>query len=130
MLDGAGLDHSVVYAAAVEDHSRRSRPAGGSSVIVMQGPDGTEVPNRGVYLEVVPSQRLVFTDAFSEAWTPSTQPFMTAILTFDDAGEGWTRYVARVRHWTLEAKAQHEAMGFHDGWGVATRQLETLARTL
>src|SRR5579862_7715879 len=44
---------------------------GGSSLIVMRGPDGTELPNRGVYLEVVPNERLVFTDAYTEAWQPS-----------------------------------------------------------
>jgi len=45
--------------------------AGGSSLVVMRGPDGTEFPNRGVYLEVVKNERLVFTDAFTKAWEPS-----------------------------------------------------------
>ena len=40
---------------------------GGSSLIVMRGPDGSEFPNRGVYLEVVKDERLVFTDAFTKA---------------------------------------------------------------
>src|ERR1041385_1057370 len=35
---------------------------GGSSLIVMRGPDGTEMPCPGVFLEVVPNERLVFTD--------------------------------------------------------------------
>ncbi|MET0208346.1 MAG: SRPBCC domain-containing protein, partial [Burkholderiaceae bacterium] len=61
---------------------------GGASLIVMRGPDGTEVPNRGVYLEVVPDERLVFTDAYTEAWTPSAKPFMTVILTFADEAGG------------------------------------------
>jgi uncharacterized protein YndB with AHSA1/START domain len=103
--------------------------AGGHSVITMQGPDGTQVPNRGIYLEVVPNERLVFTDAYTRAWVPSAKPFMTGILTFDDEA-GQTRYTARVRHWTVQDKAQHEAMGFHAGWGVATDQLAALAATL
>ncbi len=37
----------------------------------MRGPDGNEFPNRGVYLEVVKNERLVFTDAFTNAWEPS-----------------------------------------------------------
>jgi uncharacterized protein YndB with AHSA1/START domain len=37
---------------------------GGSSLVVMRGPDGKDFPNRGVYLEVVKNERLVFTDAF------------------------------------------------------------------
>ena len=63
---------------------------GGANLIVMRGPDGTDMPNRGVYLEVVPNERLVFTDAYSAAWEPSAKPFMTLILTFEDIGEGRT----------------------------------------
>lgn len=95
---------------------------GGASVIVMRGPDGSEFPNRGVYLEVVPNKRLVFTDAFTEAWKPSDKPFMTGILTFDNEG-GKTRYTARVLHWTVADREAHEKMGFLDGWGKATEQL-------
>ncbi len=103
--------------------------AGGSSLMVMQGPDGTEMPNRGIYLEVVPNQRLVFTDAYSAGWVPADKPFFTGILTFDDEG-GKTRYTARARHWTVEDCDQHEKMGFHEGWGIATDQLAALASRL
>src|SRR5580698_105611 len=41
---------------------------GGSSLMVMRGPDGAEFPNRGVYLDVVENERLVFTNAYTEAW--------------------------------------------------------------
>jgi len=102
---------------------------GGASLIVMRGPDGQEFPNRGVYLEVVPNEKLVFTDAYVAAWEPSEKPFMTAILTFEDEG-GKTRYTARVRHWTAEDVAQHEAMGFETGWGIATDQLEELVKDI
>jgi uncharacterized protein YndB with AHSA1/START domain len=104
--------------------------AGGASVITMRGPDGTEYPNRGVYLEVVPNERLVFTDAFTRAWEPSEKPFTTVILTFEDAGNGQTHYTARVRHWSVADCETHEKMGFHAGWGVATTQLEAVAQTL
>lgn len=103
--------------------------AGGSSLIVMRGPEGQEMPNRGVYLEVVPNEKLVATDAFTSAWEPSEKPFMTMILTFEEE-DGKTRYTATVRHWTAEDKAQHEAMGFHVGWGIATDQLEALAKRI
>jgi uncharacterized protein YndB with AHSA1/START domain len=104
--------------------------AGGSSLITMRGPDGTEYPNRGVYLEVVPNERLVFTDAYVRAWEPSEKPFMTGILTFEDAGEGKTLYTARVRHWTLADCEAHAKMGFHEGWGIATNQLEALCQRI
>ncbi|WP_428683888.1 SRPBCC family protein [Reyranella sp.] len=102
---------------------------GGSNLIVMRGPDGTDMPNRGVYLDVVPNERLVFTDAFTEAWQPSAKPFMTVVLTFEKQGDK-TLYTARVRHWTVEDRDAHEKMGFHVGWGICTDQLAALAATL
>jgi uncharacterized protein YndB with AHSA1/START domain len=98
---------------------------GGSAMIVMRGPDGTEMPNHGVYLDVVPNARLVSTDAFVKAWEPSDKPFMTLILTFEDEG-GKTRYTARVRHWTVADREVHEKMGFHQGWGICADQLTAL----
>jgi len=102
---------------------------GGSSNIVMQGPDGTEMPSRGVYLEVVNNEKLVFTDAYTSAWVPSGKPFFTCVLTFEDEG-GKTRYTARALHWTAEDCKSHADMGFHEGWGVCTDQLAALAATL
>ena len=102
---------------------------GGSSFIVMRGPDGTEIPNPGVYLEVVANERLVLTDAYTKAWVPSEKPFMTAVLTFEDE-DGKTRYTARVLHWSAADREAHEKMGFHEGWGIATNQLAALARRI
>ncbi|UAJ10142.1 SRPBCC family protein [Polymorphobacter megasporae] len=102
---------------------------GGASLIVMRAPDGTDYPNRGQYLDVIPDRRLVFTDAYTGDWQPSAKPFMTGILTFDDEGEG-TRYTAVVRHWTAADRDAHVAMGFETGWGIATDQLAALAATL
>jgi uncharacterized protein YndB with AHSA1/START domain len=101
--------------------------AGGASSMVMNGPDGEKFPNQGVYLEVVPNERLVFTDAYTSAWVPSEKPFMTGVVTFEDEG-GKTRYTAIARHWTAEDREQHVAMGFHEGWGKAADQLEALVK--
>lgn len=102
---------------------------GGANLIVMNGPDGEEMPNRGVYLDVVPNERLVFTDAFTEAWQPSQKAFMVGTIEMADES-GKTRYTATVRHWSAEDRDAHEKMGFFEGWGKATDQLEALARTL
>ncbi len=99
--------------------------AGGSSLVVMRSPEGNDMPCPGVYLEVVKNERLVFTDAYTEAWQPSARPFMTGVLTFEDAG-GRTRYTARLRHWSDETADQHERMGFHEGWKQCTEQLAEL----
>lgn len=102
---------------------------GGSNLIVMNGPNGEVVPNRGVYLEVVPNEKLVFTDAFTSAWVPSEKPFMVAELTFADEG-GKTRYRAVARHWSEEDMKTHQAMGFEEGWGIVATQIEAFARTI
>jgi uncharacterized protein YndB with AHSA1/START domain len=102
---------------------------GGAAYIVMRSPDGQDLPNRGVYLEVVENERLVSTDAYTDAWKPSEKPFMTLILTFEDLG-GKTRYTARVRHWTAEDRETHEKMGFHEGWGICADQLAALVAKL
>lgn len=103
---------------------------GGSSLIVMRSPEGRELPNPGVFLEVVENERLVVTDAYTSAWVPSAKPFMTAIVTFEDLGGGKTRYTARALHWTAEDRATHEKMGFHEGWGKCADQLAELAKTI
>lgn len=99
---------------------------GGSSTIVMRGPDGKDYPNRGVYLEVVPGRRLVSTDAYVSAWVPSEQPYMTLDLSFEDLGDGRTKATYRVRHWSAEAKEEHVQRGFYEGWGKCADQLAEL----
>ncbi|SNS95445.1 Uncharacterized conserved protein YndB, AHSA1/START domain [Noviherbaspirillum humi] len=106
-------------------HAELDVRPGGASLIVMRGPDGTEFPNRGVYLEVVPNRRLVITDAYSSAWEPSAKPFMTVIVSFEPEGDK-TRYTARVRHWSAADREAHEKMGFHQGWGQCADQLTAL----
>ena len=103
--------------------------AGGSNLIVMRGPDGNELPNRGVYLEVVENERLVFTDAYTTAWQPSGKPFMTVVLTFENHS-GKTNYTARVQHWNEADREAHESMGFHQGWAICADQLAALAEKL
>jgi uncharacterized protein YndB with AHSA1/START domain len=92
--------------------------------------DGHLMENNGVYLEVIPNEKLVFTDTYTEGWKPSPEPFMTAILTFEDIGNGRTRYTAVARHRTAEAAKTHAEMGFYDGWGTVVTQLEEYAQGL
>jgi uncharacterized protein YndB with AHSA1/START domain len=92
--------------------------------------DGQIMENNGVYLEVIPNEKLVFTDSYTAGWKPNPEPFMTAIITFDDLGAGRTRYTALVRHRSQEAAKQHADMGFSEGWGMVATQLEAYAKTL
>lgn len=92
--------------------------------------EGTVMDNHGVYLEVVPGERLVFTDTYTEGWKPAPDPFMTAILLLADAPGGGTLYTAIARHRSPESRTSHETMGFHDGWGTVATQLDAYAQGL
>lgn len=110
-------------------HAELDVRPGGSQLIVMNGPDGEVNSCRGVYLEVIPNERLVATDAFVKAWEPSEKAFITTCITFIPE-DGKTRYTATIRHWTSEDRKMHEDMGFHEGWNKATDQLAQLAKSL
>lgn len=102
--------------------------AGGRFYTHMTGPNNWESDNEGCYLEVIPNERLAFTDLMHADWTPAPAPEMrfTATLTFEDTENGKTKYTAIARHTSFESSQQHAQMGFHDGWGTATDQLVEL----
>lgn len=111
-------------------HAEIELHAGGRFFTHMVGPHGEQAPNAGVFLKVDTGRQLVFTDAFVSAWVPSGKPFMVGEITLSDAPEGGTHYLARALHWSEADQKQHEAMGFHEGWAAAARQLEALAASL
>lgn len=98
---------------------------GGAFRTVMRAPDGAEYPTNGVFLEIIPDRRIVFTDAFHAGWVPNPEPFFTAIVDFQPLAGGKTRLVARAVHWSEDKCREHEAMGFHHGW---SESLDRLAR--
>ena len=103
---------------------------GGANLLTMRSADGSEFPNQDVYLDVVPNKRLVFTDAYTSAWIPSKKTFMTVTLTFDELGSGRTHYTARVSHWSVADREQHEQMGFRQNWQAMTEELAALVAKL
>ena len=111
------------WKATIIEHDLRP---GGRAALKMTSPEGVETPPmEGVFLEVVENERIVSTDAYAAGWVPQ-KPFMTAIHSFTDNGDGTTLYRAVARHWDAEAKKQHEEMGFSTGWGIMADQLAAL----
>ncbi|MGN5477073.1 SRPBCC family protein [Cupriavidus basilensis] len=104
---------------------------GGAFHTLMRGPDGGISDNPGVFLDVVPRSRIVWTSALVAQWRPADNPWlpMTAYITMDDEGD-FTRYVAGVLHKDKASRDQHEEMGFFDGWGTCMTQLEAYAQSL
>ena len=112
----------------VTDCSIDLRP-GGIFSSTMRGPEGQEFPNQGCYLEVVPNERLVFTDTLLAGYRPAPEPFFTAALLLEPHGKGGTRYVAIAIHGKEETRKKHEEMGFHDGWGTVVTQMVDYIKT-
>lgn len=102
---------------------------GGKFASTMRSPEGEDFPSEGCYLEVVPTSRLVWTDALQGGYRPSPEPFFTAVLTFEPNGKG-TRYRAVAIHRDPEGRKKHEEMGFHEGWGTVLDQLVVYAKAL
>lgn len=102
---------------------------GGQFKFVMRSPEGQLFPNVGCYLEVVPNERLVFTDALLPGYRPSSEPFFTAVVLFESDGKGGTNYTAIAIHRDEDARKKHEAMGFHQGWGQVYDQLIEFIKT-
>lgn len=95
---------------------------GGMFRTVMLSPEGQEFPNLGCFLEVVPQEKLVFTDALTPGYRPADKPFFTAIVLLEAQGSG-TKYTAIAIHKDESGRKTHEDMGFADGWGKALDQL-------
>ena len=104
------------------DH--QDRRAGGRCDMTFYGSDGEIMPQNGIYLAYEPGRRFVTTDAVVGDFEPAG-PFMIGIWEIEPEGSG-TRFTARARHWTDDARKQHEEMGFETGWGVMADQLKAL----
>lgn len=101
---------------------------GGRFHSVMVLPDGNEHATDGCVLELERERRLVWTDALLAGFRPAAKPMFgfTAYIAMHPE-DGGTRYIARAIHGKREVAQQHQDMGFHDGWGTVTTQLEALA---
>lgn len=109
---------------------------GGAFNTTMRSPEGEEFPTNGCYLEVVPGERLVWTDSLSGGFRPSARGFLTsdggfyvtAVITLESMGAR-TKYTAMALHADATGRDKHSEMGFLDGWGAALDQLVDYART-
>ena len=104
---------------------KQDKRAGGACDMTILGPDGEEMPNRGIYLEWDEGRRFVTTDAMTEGFVPA-EPFMVGTWEIEPAtedGVAGTRYTASARHWSEEARRNHEEMGLVQGWEACAAQL-------
>jgi uncharacterized protein YndB with AHSA1/START domain len=98
---------------------------GGAWRIVMHAPDGAMYPCRGVYLEIIASERLVFTNiAMDDEGTPVLDGLTT--VTFEEE-DGMTKLTLRTRAVALIPGAVEKLAGMNTGWSMS---LDRLAREL
>jgi uncharacterized protein YndB with AHSA1/START domain len=110
---------------------------GGEFYTLMRGPDGAEHAVNGCFLDIVPQERIVFTDVLLAGWRPAATPYphgpcgpcFTAIVTFEDLN-GATKYTARALHKDDADREKHREMGFELGWNAALDQLVDLLKTM
>lgn len=102
---------------------------GGEFSTTMVSPEGDEHPGTGCYLEVVPNERLVWTDALLPGYRPAEKPFFTGMILLEPHGSG-TRYRAVAIHKDPATRDSHEQMGFTVGWGLALDQLVAYVKGL
>ncbi|MEO7993371.1 MAG: SRPBCC domain-containing protein [bacterium] len=112
---------------------------GGRFRIVMRSPEGVDYPLLGVYHEILPPERLIYTDSMAEH-----PPAMIAELneryhanrgvgdvplgalvtvTFDDR-DGQTLLTVSTHFESFAARETHVEMGMGDGWGETLDRLE------
>lgn len=93
---------------------------GGAYRFVMRGPDGVDYPFHGVYREISPPARLVFTAVLE---VPGADDLLTTV-TFDEEG-GKTRITVRQGIPSSELHAR----GQHQGWSESLGRLAEMLRS-
>lgn len=112
---------------------------GGKYVYCMHGPEDSEwnrdMYSSGIFKEIVPHEKIVTTDYFSDEHGNKIKPSdegqdtsfpdeMTVTITFEDAGEGKTKLT--IFYPKPETEAQFQAMlksGMKEGWQSSLNKL-------
>lgn len=102
----------------------------GGAFVTEMSEDGTVFGPHlsGCFLDVVPEERIVYTNALTGGWRPAPDGFVTAVITLTDHPDG-TEYRALAMHKNRADRDKHEELGFHDGWGTVVAQLAELVET-
>ena len=93
----------------------------------MQGPDGTEMPQQGVFNEIQEPE-LIATSAEFEVGAPSPHR-MKLTYRFEDQGDK-TKFTMIITHATVEMRREHQAMGVVEGWNLNWDSLDAYIPTL
>src|SRR5207253_3226800 len=98
---------------------------GGAIRIHMRGPDGTIYRSRGVFEELVPPQRLVFTNGVEDDNGDLVLETLTTVTFTEDRGKTTISVNARVTNATAEAAFY--VKGMQEGWSQSLERLKEVA---
>ena len=98
------------------------RPGGIFSITIKAG-DGQDFPNLGCFLDVIPTERLVWTSMLFPGYRPAVFDDIpiTAIVTMEASGTG-TRYVFTALHRDEADFEKDKASGWQQGTEIALDQ--------
>lgn len=100
---------------------------GGAWQLVMRMADGSDHPFRGVYREIVPNERLVYTERYDVAQFGSPEWLTTVI--FEKVGSG-VRVTHNILHRSREVRDGHLQSGMEAGTVQTLRRLDEYAARL
>ena len=113
---------------------------GGKYTYAMKGPEGSQwdkvMHSSGIYKEIVPNEKIVVTDYFSDengnkmnpadfGQDPSFPSEMEVIITFEDMGDGKTKLT--ITYPKPETEEQYQGMlksGMKEGWNSSLNKFE------
>ncbi|MBU2987023.1 SRPBCC domain-containing protein [Saccharophagus degradans] len=98
---------------------------GGIFDTTIYGPNGESRVRRGLFLEVAPQRRIVFTDAIFADKSPSL-PYTLGVIRFAADSVG-TRYRLAAQFWCTPCSRQRSNTKLTDAWRLAAKQLAALA---
>lgn len=104
--------------------------AGGRFQLQFVGPNSEGFSKSGLILECIPNKKMVFTDAFVEAWEPSNRALHVVSFELEDLGDGTTKYIAQTKYWNIADAEEQRNNGYVQGSNMALNQLEELLETL
>jgi len=100
---------------------------GGVFRTVIRRPDGKDYLTNGVYREIFPPTRLVFSMPFGGENGKPHESFCEMTLTED---RGRTHLHVRWRHQSMADRKLHEKLGFEKAWGESLERLEKVVASL
>jgi uncharacterized protein YndB with AHSA1/START domain len=114
-----GCDSAIIIACEVDLR------VGGAWSHTMRMPDGSEHPQKGVYREIVPNERLVYTSIYDVERLGRPECLIT--VTFEALAGGGTRLTHRILHQSMEMRDLHLKSGMEEGTRGSFRRLEIRA---